>query len=112
MIWHDGLDTDAVARLSGEARDEALTMLRAGIGFGDAHAAQALAAMADVGSHATLAEQIASATGSDKVRMILAAHALVPDPGHAVALAAVLRDGYHWGIRLDAARALAHFTDV
>lgn len=110
MIWHDGLDVDAVTRLRGEARERAVDMLRLGLTQGDAHAAQALAAMGEPATRAEILAQLARSSGGSRVRLALAAHALRPDPALAAHLVEVLRSELHWGERIDAAIGLRRFT--
>ncbi len=110
MIWHDGLYTGAVTSLRGAERDEALEMLRLGVSLGDAHAAEALAAMGDRTSEASMREQLAVASGASRVRLALAIHEMAPDPALAAHLVDVLQSPAHWGVRIDAAIGLRHFA--
>lgn len=110
MIWHDGLDTGAVTRLTGEERDRALEMLRLGLALGDAHASEALAAMRDPASLATMRQVLEKSVGIDRVRTALAIHDLAPDPSLAKYLMEVLVAPLHWSHRIDAAIGLRHFS--
>jgi HEAT repeat protein len=110
MIWHDGLDVGAVTGLSGEARAQALTMLRLGLSLGDDHAAVALAAMGDDTAIGDMLALLAGASGSERVRLALAVHCLRPDPSLAAHLVAVLQGEGHWGPRIDAAIGLRNFA--
>ena len=110
MIWHDGLDTDAVARLTGEARERGLEMLRLGVALGDAHAAQALAACGDTGEVEEMRRQMAHAQGSSRVKLALAIHKVAPEPALATELMFVLQRHPWWGDRIDAAMGLRHFS--
>lgn len=113
MIWHDGLDLSAVQSLTGDARETALNMLRQGVERGDSHAAQALAAMGDVRTVAVLRAQLEHSTGSNKVRVARAVHALSPDESLAHQLIPVLEDGaLHWGEQMSAAIGLRDFADA
>lgn len=109
MIWHDGLYTGGVSRLTGEARAHALAMLRFGLSIGDAHAAEALAAMGDDGARDAMLASMTGADGATVVRTALAAHALRAEPGLAAHLVRVLESGEHWSVRIDAAIGLRHF---
>ncbi len=109
MIWHDGLDVSAVTRLVGEARAEALAMLRLGVSIGDAHAAQALAAMGDDSARAAILAELESADEGSRVRLALAAHQLAKDPALAAELVRVLTGRGGWSVRIDAAIGLRHF---
>ena len=109
MIWHDGLNTQAVTVLAGEARKEALAMLRLGLDSGDTHAAQALAAMGEAGALDAVRAQIATSRGIAQVRAVLAAHELSPDPSLAAFLIKVLKTARSWSARIDAAIGLRRF---
>lgn len=109
MIWHDGLDTSAVASSTGAAREDTLTMLRLGVSLGDAHAAQALSVMGDAESTSAMRAQLARACGTSRVRLARAIHALSPDPALAAELVGVLRSPDHWSVRIDAAIGLRDF---
>jgi len=109
MIWHDGLPTEAATGLVGADREEAIAMLRFGVGAGDSHAALALAAMGDVSSLGSIRAQIASSRGSEKVRLALSAHRLARDESLAEHLIDVMRSGGSWSDRIDAAIGLRHF---
>jgi len=110
MIWHDGLYTAGVAALTGQPRDEALSMLRLGLSLGDDHAAEALAAMGDAASVESMRAKLADAQGTEKVRLALAMHELQPDPVLAEHLVDVLRGPLHWAHRIDAAMGLRRFS--
>lgn len=110
MIWHDGLYTAQVTSLSGDAREEALSMLRLGLSLGDSHAAEALAAMGDASTVAAMRAELGNAEGAEKVRLALALHELEPDPALAASLVEVLRGPLHWAHRIDAAMGLRRFS--
>lgn len=107
QIWHEGLDTDAVTRLRGPARSEALVMLRRGLALDDEHAAQALSALADHASAPAIRELLARSHGATRVRLALALHFLGSEPALAEHLIDVLHDTGHG--RLEAAIGLRHF---
>jgi hypothetical protein len=109
-IWHDGLSTEAVADLRGEARRRALEMLRLGLELGDSHAAEALAAMNEAGAAPAMRAQLHTAQGADRVRVALAVHAVTPDPELATRLVGVLRGHPSWSARVDAAIGLRQFA--
>lgn len=109
-IWHDGLNTSAVQSLTGEARENAVNMLRQGVELKDSHAAQALAAMGEVDVVHQLRAQLAQSSGESKVRVARAINAIQPDESLSTELIEVLEDGsLHWGIRIDAAIGLREF---
>ena len=112
MIWHEGLDVEAVTRLRGAARKIALEMLRLGLAHDDEHAAQALSAMRDHRSAPAMRALLARSHGSTRVRLALALHFLRRAPTLARHLIDVLRtpaDDPVWSARLDAASGLRHF---
>jgi hypothetical protein len=109
MIWHDGLNTEAVRGLAGETREEALRMLRFGVADGDSDAADALAVMGDLESLEAVRALVKTSHGSARVRAALAAHQLSPDPALAVCLVEEMKAAAHWGDRVDAAMGLRHF---
>jgi hypothetical protein len=108
-IWHDGLYTDAVARLTGDARAQAIAMLRLGLSLGDVHAGEALAAMGDAGDLDTMRQQLQRASGSARVKLALSIHRLQPDPALAHELVDTLQSRLSWSERIDAAIGLRHF---
>jgi hypothetical protein len=110
MIWHDGLCTELVAELRGDARRQALEMLRLGVALGDSHAAEALAAMNEAGDTPAMRAQLQSARGADRVRVALAIHSVAPDPELASRLIGVLRGHPSWSDRIDAAIGLRRFA--
>ena len=114
MIWHEGLDVEAVTRLRGAARKIALEMLRLGLAHDDEHAAQALSALRDHSSAPAMRALLARSEGSTRVRLALALHFLRRAPTLAQHLIDVSRtpaDGplWHGSARLDAAIGLRHF---
>lgn len=110
MIWHDGLYVGCVQDLKGKEREDALAMLRFGLSLGDAHAAEALAAMADRETIDSMRTQLAKSEGADRVRIALAIHAVEPEPKLAEHLVAVLKSNAFWSVRIDAAMGLRHFS--
>ncbi|MCC6899609.1 MAG: HEAT repeat domain-containing protein [Polyangiaceae bacterium] len=110
MIWHDGLYTAGVASLTGEQREAALTLLRLGLSLGDAHAAEALAAMGDASTVGSMRAKLDEAQGTEQVRLALAIHELGPDPSLARYLIDVLQSPLHWSHRIDAAMGLRRFA--
>lgn len=110
MIWHDGLPVEAVTGLQGEAREQALEMLRQGVSEGDSHAAEALAAMGDTATIGEMRKQLKTAGPADLVRLALAIHAVEPDPDLAEELLVVLFRSGAWAFRMEAAIGLRHFS--
>ena len=116
LIWHEGLDVEAVTGLRGAARTQALTMLRLGHALDAEHAAQALSAMRDRASGPALRELLARSQGATRVRVALSLHLLKREPALADHLIEVLRSKTddpptHGSGRLDAVIGLRHFGD-
>jgi len=114
MIWHEGLDVEAVTRLRGAERKTALEMLRLGLAHDDEHAAQALSALRDHRSAAGMRALLAGSQGSTRVRLALALHFLRRAPTLARPLIDVLQRPaddpvWHGSGRLDAVIGLRHF---
>jgi hypothetical protein len=115
MVWHDGPD---FARLSARAHAEPAEvshMLAAGLAEADPVAAYAYAALSREGltpPDAETALRHAAETATDQflIRVAQALHTLTADDAWAVPIAAVLASNAFWGIRIDAAQALADFT--
>lgn len=112
-VWHDGAD---FATLAAECRrDPALVerMLLAGLGEGDALAAEAVREL-PLDPAATrrfvAALRAAPSTPAMAVEVGRSLAALTGDEVDAAAVADVLTGDAHWGVRLDAARAIASFA--
>lgn len=112
MIWHDGLYERGVSALRGAAREEAVRMLRVGLAYDDAYAAQALAAMDERDATEDVRALLPRVSGGARVRVALALFRLAADPAMAAEIGAVLApSALPWGERIDAAIALRDFTD-
>jgi hypothetical protein len=90
-------------------------MLAAGIDAEDPVAAQSICALAEermapVGAEALLRAAAAEATGTFLVRVAQALHVLTGDESWAGPVASVLGSDEFWGVRIDAAMALARFA--
>jgi len=109
MIWHDGLGTDGVTRLRGDARDEAIGMLLLGLRLGDSVAAQALEAMGVRDAVAEMRVQLDRATGVPLVRIAHSIHRLTPDLSLVPRIVEVLESAGSWSNRMDAAMVLRDF---
>jgi hypothetical protein len=115
LVWHDGPDFTALARLARSEPERVAAMLRAGIGEGDPLAAQSVAVLAEEGLapqgfQAVLTEALPAAVGTFRVDVASALRTLTGDQAWAAEILPVLRAGSFWGERLDAAMALARFT--
>lgn len=111
LVWHDGPD---FRRLLTLPPDEVAGMLPAGIAAEDPVAAQAIHALADAGRAPGGAEELlrtaaATATETFLVRVAQALHVLTGDGSWAEPIASVLASDAFWGVRIDAAMALAWF---
>lgn len=90
-------------------------MLAAGVAAGDDVAALSFAALAEEGlapegAEALLRGALPTATGTFLVRVAQALHALTGDESWAAPIASVLTSTAFWGVRIDAALALAEFA--
>jgi hypothetical protein len=106
MAWHDGLDTESLRALEGEEREEAERLLNEALKTGDYRPAVGLRVLGAKGSVARLKEQLGDAEGKSRVEIALALWKLAEWPPAVNVLIAELKDGAHWSIRMDAARAL------
>lgn len=115
LVWHEGPEFTELIRRAGAAPDEVARMLAAGVGAGDPVAAVSIAALADeglapAGAEALLLAAVPDATGTFLVRVAQALHALTGDESWAAPVASVLASDAFWGVRIDAAIALAGFA--
>lgn len=115
MVWHEGPDFTRLLDLATTTPAEVADMLAAGVGAGDDVAAMSFAALAGkglapAGAESLLRAALPAATGTFLVRVAQALHALTGDESWATPIASVLRSKAFWGVRIDAALALAGFT--
>lgn len=115
MVWHDGPDFTRLLALGETAPADVARMLTAGIEAGDPLAAQSIAALAAAeippeGAEALLRSALPDATEELLVRVAQALHVLTGDESWAGHIAAVLNSDAFWGVRINAAMALAEFT--
>ena len=106
MAWHDGLDTEALARLQGDERDEAERLLINALDSGDYRPAAGLAVLRSKAATAKLKEQLPYTSGDQRIQV---ARALWRTEKYAPAVDAVIDELQHypfWGSRMNAARAL------
>lgn len=108
MIWHDGLDTGAVSRLSGEARSRAIEMVARGLELGDWVAVRSAAAMGEKAFGERLRALLPAARGKLAISLARSLRELEGDLSGASAIIAVLSHPW-WGERIDAAMALREF---
>ena len=114
LVWHDGPEFTELIRLAGAAPEEVARMLAAGIDARDPVAASSLAVLAGgglapAGAEALLLAAVPDATDTFLVRVAQALHALTGDESWAAPVASVLTSDAFWGVRIDAAIALAGF---
>jgi hypothetical protein len=115
LVWHDGPDFARLRSLAGDGPAEVARMLAVGIREGDPLAAQSIAAlaaegMAPAGSVELLAAAAATGAGSFLVCVAQALHALTGEESWAEPIVSVLLSDAFWGVRIDAAMALAGFA--
>jgi hypothetical protein len=119
MVWHDGPDFTRLHELATTAPAEVARMLaaglEAGLETGDPLAAQSVAALAGngqtpEGAEALLRAAVREATDEFLVRVAQALHVVTGDESWSAPIASVLTSDAFWGVRMDAAIALADFT--
>lgn len=106
MAWHDGLDESALLSLTGEERDRAEQMLTDALDSSDHRPAAGLAALRSPEAATSLKAALSGASGTAKVQTALALWRIEKYAPAVYALLSVLKEGAHWSIRMDAARAL------
>ncbi len=107
MAWHDGLDTESLLSLEGEELAEAERLLIAGLPTGDYRPSAGLATLRSAPAAPALKDLLPQATGDARVQTALALWQIEQYPPAVPALIGVLTSA-HWGVRLNAARALRH----
>lgn len=113
LVWHDGAD---YTRLLDVARTaDVAPMLAAGLAENDPLAAQSLRVLSDEGlappdTEKWLRAAAKRATETFLIRVAQALHAVTGDESWATPIASVLTSNAFWGVRIDAAMALAAFT--
>lgn len=115
LVWHEGPDFTRLLHLAGTAPEEVARMLVAGIGAGDPVAASSFAVLADdgrapAGAEALLLAAASGASGTFLIRVAQALHALTGDESWSASVVSVLVSDEFWGVRIDAAMALAGFA--
>lgn len=115
LVWHDGADFSALVEHWRDDPAEIERILHLGIAEGDALAAQAigelpLPAEGSASLAQLLEEALPAAGGNSRVRIAEALHRMTGSESWSEQIVAVLASGEHWGVRLDAAIALAAFA--
>lgn len=108
MAWHDGLDEQSLAALTGDERKEAEKMLLDAMNSGDYRPAAGLRVLRSPGAVAKLKEQLSDATGRGAVEAALALWEIAEWPPAVNVMIDELKHGAHWGSQIDAAHALAN----
>ncbi|MGA7732851.1 MAG: HEAT repeat domain-containing protein [Chloroflexia bacterium] len=108
MAWHDGLDTQSLAALEGEEREEAERLLREALDSGDYRPAVGLRVLRSEASIPKLKEKLGDSYGREAVETALALWQIAEWPPAVKVIITELQEGAHWGTRIDAARALRH----
>jgi HEAT repeat protein len=115
LVWHDGPDFRRLRKLAKAAPADVARMLAAGVAESDPVAAVAIAVLAEKGmtpegAEALLRDAAPAATGIFLVRLAQAMFVLTGEQSWAEPIAAVLTSDAFWGVRIDAAMALADFV--
>lgn len=115
LVWHEGPEFTELRRRAATAPEEVTRMLAAGVAAEDPVAASSIAVLADDGqapdgAEALLLAAVPGATGTFLVRVAQALHALTGDESWSGPVVSVLMSGEFWGVRIDAALALAGFA--
>jgi hypothetical protein len=115
LVWHDGPDFVRLLDLAGTEPADVARMVAVGIDAGDPLAAQSIAALAGAGMAPAGAEALlrAAATGATEAFLVCVAqalHVLTGNESWAAPIASVLLSDAFWGVRIDAAIALAGFA--
>lgn len=112
MVWHEGPEFTRLVRLARTSPAEVADMLAAGLAEADPLAAQSLAALAAENlappeAESLLRAAVSAATETFLVRVAQALHTLTGEESWATPIASVLAADAFWGVRIDAAMALA-----
>jgi hypothetical protein len=115
LVWHDGPDFHRLVKRARSAPEDVAHMLAAGVGEADPVAALSFIALADEGLTPDGATELLraaapTATGTFLVRLAQAMLVLTGEQSWGEHVASVLASDEFWGVRLDAAMALAHFA--
>jgi hypothetical protein len=115
LVWHDGPDFDRLLKLARSAPAEVARMLAAGLAEADPVAALSFIALADEGlapdgAAESLRAAAPAATDTFLVRLAQAMLVLTGEQSWGERVASVLASDAFWGVRIDAAMALAHFA--
>jgi hypothetical protein len=115
LVWHEGPDFARLLDLGRSQPADVARMLAVGLDTTDPLAAQSIAALADAdltpsGAEALLRAALPGATDEFLVRLAQALHVVTGDESWAGPVASVLASRAFWGVRINAAMALAGFA--
>jgi hypothetical protein len=114
LVWHDGPDFVRLLKLARSAPADVARMLPLGIAEADPVAASSFGVLAEKGMAPEGAAELLraaapTATGEFLIRLAQAMVALTGDQSWVERIASVLASDEFWGVRIDAAMALAYF---
>jgi hypothetical protein len=110
MAWHDGLDTQSLASLEGEEREEAERLLLEALNSGDYRPAVGLRVLGSQAAVKKLKEKLGNASGKEAVETALAIWEIAEWPPAVNVIIRELQEHPFWGDRMDAARALRNIN--
>lgn len=113
LVWHDGPDFEVFRDRWRTDPDRTQALLGEGLGQQDPLAAQAIGELGEAAAPDlidTLTAAASGASGDFAVSAAAALHRLTGDESWSAPVVAVLLGGDFWGVRLNAAMALAHFA--
>ena len=110
MIWHDGLNINAISGIPSEKKEEALSWIKFGIENNDAVAAEAASQLYNPEIVSLLEEKYLVANGDFLVKTALTLKTIKNDDSYAKRLLEVHNLNNFWGIALNFTIALRHFN--
>jgi hypothetical protein len=114
LVWHEGPDFQRLLELARSDPAGVERMLAVGVRAEQPLAAQSIEALADAGlafdgAVTLLRAAVPTATERFLLHVAQALHVLTGEESWARLIVTVLHSDAHWGVRMDAARALAEF---
>lgn len=110
MIWHDGLNIDAINTIPNESKEEALLWLKTGVENNDPVAAEAATKLHNPELVKLMQEKYLLAQGDFLVNLAVSLKTIQQDDSYAKRLLEVGNFNNFWGIALNFAIALRHFN--
>jgi hypothetical protein len=115
LVWHNGADFTALTSAARSDPETVAGMLRIGLHADDPLAAESIGALAAAGLAPADARQLLTDAARTTpphalVQVAQTLHQLTGDQSWADPIATVLASTEHWGVRIDAAMALAEFA--